>query len=170
MKKIIYYILLYFLSVIFFLWTITKNIIYVLQAAWRKIRPKKKAKPVAAEGEVILFEDEGNETITPPPSSAQVWGNRAKAGFSQIPKEDVPKLVLLTLLVLFFELFGIYNFIYWATVYTWLGWFELTVAGGITVWAIRKVHKKVFIPIWEDAKKKSTQKLILLGFGERIIL
>lgn len=170
MKKITYYILLYFLSIVFFLWTIAKNIFSSCKDAWKKIIPKKKVKPVAAEGEVILFEDEGNEKVTPAPSSAHVWGNRAKAGFSQIPKEDMPKLALLTLMVLFFQLFGIYNFIYWGTVYAWLGWMQLTILGGITVWAIRKIHKKIFIPIWKDANKKATQTLISMGFVERIIL
>lgn len=164
MKKLFIGIRFYFFAVLFF-----------IQGIWNKIfnsttyiTPQENA-----SGEINLLND-GEINTTPKPSSIDAIGNKAKAGFSQIPEEHKGKLVWIVTVIVFFLLFGIANFIYWAYViikaYQIVGWFLIgitcsfisyKISKGVYKWFKEKRYLALALSIsiiWEEAKLKSQLK------------
>lgn len=161
-KTLIYYIQFYFWAVLFFI----EGLYFLIK------KPKPTAQPST---EVNLLDDE-EAKLAKKPSSAEAMANKARLGIAYLPKKDRKKIIIGIMLMVFFLLFGIANFIYWNTViikkYNIVGWVLLS---GILTYlfylffisAHSYLKNKKYMPFiftiqvtWYNAKNKSGMKLI----------
>lgn len=149
-------------------------ILYFIEGIWNKIIGKKKIipAPLPPDGEQWL--EEGEVRITPKTSPMDAMAHKASFGLSQIPKEWRTGIICAIVTMIFFLLFGIGNFIYWAVIiiraYPIVGYALVT---GIIIFILYLIGRYIYLyfkykkyqkitsaitVIWNEAKVKAELK------------
>lgn len=157
-----YYFKFYFFAVLFF-----------IEGVWLRSTGKYVAPSVPALPDENWLE-EGEVKVSVKPPQAEALANKANLGLSQVPEKYRKYVVWGIILLVFFLLFGIVNFIYWSAViikaYPTVGWILLYSLCAYILYRIgksiykyfseKKYHKLLTLIkiIWSEAKQKAEIK------------
>lgn len=149
-------------------------VLFFIQILWLRIRGKYVKYEVLPSSPDEQWLEEGEVKITPKPPQAKAMANKAKLGLSQVPEKYRTHVIVGISILVFFQLFGIGNFIYWLTLiikaYHFVGWILLYALTICILYLIIKYeyyyfqqrrYEKVINIIklsWEEAKQKSILK------------
>lgn len=161
----------FLISIRFYFWAI----VFFREIAWLRMRGKYvKASEIIPSAPDEQWLEEGEVKITPKPPKGEAMANKAKLGMSQIPEKYRKHFVWGITISIFFFLFGVGNFIYWASViikaYPIIG---KTLLYGLLTYILYRIGKyeyyyfkekkyDTFLSVikitWEEAKEKSQLK------------